>query len=212
MTGVPGLAPEDREDFERVLRQALDRGDIRSALGTDRTGRAATRLRIRARSAAEEIATAAEEEYRAYRAAREAAGGRSPVPRSGRAAAHGTAGLLLAVLTPLVSATASAVLLLIGFGLRLAAPAAEFGSSVITAGWTLALLAVLTSGLSVGVLVRSGLRGRTEPAAPQEPAGAPGASDRARERWRQALLERGVLPWLRRELAVQSRELPNSRR
>ena len=209
MTGGSGLSPQDRHDFESVLRQALDRADIRSALTGEGAGRAVTRLQIRARSAAEEIAAAAaEDEYRAYRAARDTAGVESRTPRAGRPGGDGTGRLLLTVLTPLVSAGAAAVLLLIGYGLQVAAPAAEFGSSVSKAGWTLALLAVLASGLSLWVLVSSGLRRR------EEPAGTPGpaAVDRARERWRKALLERGVLPWLHGQLSAQSRELPNSRR
>ncbi|MEU0414469.1 hypothetical protein ABZ307_42800 [Streptomyces griseorubiginosus] len=208
MTGGSGLSPQDRDDFESVLRQALDRADIRSALAGEGAGRAVTRLQIRARSAAEEIAAAAEDEYRAYRAARDTAGVESRTPRAGRPGGDGTGWLLLTVLTPLVSAGAAAVLLLIGYGLQVAVPAAEFGSSVSRAGWTLALLAVLASGVSLCVLVSSGLRRREEPTGTPVPA----AVDRARERWRKALLERGVLPWLHGQLSGQSRELPNSRR
>ncbi|MEU0027097.1 hypothetical protein [Streptomyces sp. NPDC006335] len=227
--GTFGQHPEDRADFERALRLALDHDDIRPALRRDRTGRTATRLEVHARSAAEEIAAAADDEYRAYLAAREAAGdpgARSPggARGAGSATADGTVRAAVAVLAPLVSAAAAAVLLLIGYGLRLAAPDVDPGASVATAGWTLAVLAVLTGGFSLWALASSALR-RTSRA---------NRAERARERWRHALLERGVLPYLRNrllesegrgalsraaagdggegELAGQFRELPNSRR
>jgi hypothetical protein len=115
-----------------------------------------------------------------------------------------------------------------GYGLRLAAPDVDPGASVATAGWTLAVLAVLTGGFSLWAPVSSALRR----------ASRTNRGERARDRWRHALLERGVLPYLRHrllesegrgtparaaartptgdavggELARQFRELPNSRR
>ncbi|MEU1306868.1 hypothetical protein ABZ443_45260, partial [Streptomyces shenzhenensis] len=66
MSGVPGLGPGDRADFEQVLRAALETAEIRSALGADPTGGAAARLRAWALAADPEIAAAAPDEYRAY--------------------------------------------------------------------------------------------------------------------------------------------------
>nr|WP_239157615.1 hypothetical protein [Streptomyces sp. SID13726] len=162
---------------------ALDDSGIRSALRADPTGSAEGRLRMRARSAAEEIAAAAGDEYRAYLAAERAVG------RPGSGATEATGWLLVVVLAPLVAAVAATVLLLLGYVLRLTAPAVEFGGPVITAGWTLASVAAVTGGLSVWVLLRTALGQRGERSVA-----------RARERWRRALLERGVLPYLRGQL------------
>ncbi|GAB2972032.1 hypothetical protein GCM10023080_040040 [Streptomyces pseudoechinosporeus] len=48
MAHPSGLRPQDRADFEAVLHLALNTPDILSALRADPTGRAATRLRLRA--------------------------------------------------------------------------------------------------------------------------------------------------------------------
>jgi hypothetical protein len=60
------LRPEDRPDFEAVLRRALTTTDIRETLDADPSGRAAARLRRLVLANADEIAAAAHEEYGAY--------------------------------------------------------------------------------------------------------------------------------------------------
>lgn len=172
-------------EFERLLQCALDVADIRSALRADPTGRAARRLRDQALDATEEIAAAAGDEYRDYLAAREA-----------RAADEGGLWPVLAVLTPLVAAVAAALLLLIGYGFRLADAAPRFAASVTTAGWALALTAVVTVSVGLWALVRTALRQRDGTSDAQGPDGGTDV-ERARERWRGALLERGLLPYLR---------------
>ncbi|MFF7883554.1 hypothetical protein ACH40F_22065 [Streptomyces sp. NPDC020794] len=187
-------------EFERVLQCALDVVDIRSALRRDPTGRAARRLRDLALEATEEIASAAADEYRDYLAARET--------RDAREAAEGGLWPVLAVLTPAVAAVAAAVLLLIGYGARLVEVAAGFATSVVTAGWVLALTAALTACVGLWALLRTALRqreGQREGTSDgrREPAGGTDV-DRARERWRQALLERGLLPYLRSHLVADA--------
>ncbi|WP_411147465.1 hypothetical protein [Streptomyces sp. A30] len=66
MAGRSGLRPQDRADFEAVLHLALNTPDILGALRADPTGRAATRLRLRALADADEITAAAYGEYRTY--------------------------------------------------------------------------------------------------------------------------------------------------
>ncbi|MFE2964906.1 hypothetical protein ACFXKC_14780 [Streptomyces sp. NPDC059340] len=187
-------------EFERVLQCALDVVDIRSALRRDPTGRAARRLRDLALEATEEIASAAADEYRDYLAARET--------RDAREAAEGGLWPVLAVLTPVVAAVAAAVLLLIGYGARLVEVATGFATSVVTAGWVLALTAALTACIGLWALLRTALRqreGQREGTSDGrgEPAGGTDV-DRAKERWRQALLERGLLPYLRSHLVADA--------
>ncbi|MFD3373031.1 MULTISPECIES: hypothetical protein [unclassified Streptomyces] len=216
MAGPPRLRPEDRADFEDVLRQALSTTDIRTALLADPTSAAATRLRAQALRAVDEITAAAGDEYREYLAARtvvergrqsRAAGERGRQSRTtveyDRQPQPADAGALLpalAVLTPPIAATAAAVLLVLGYSLRLAGVQGPMGGSLVTAGWVFALIAAastlagLTALLCTASRTRPGLGDRT------------GASARnlhhARARWQRALLERGALPYLRRQLAA----------
>jgi hypothetical protein len=156
VSDVSSPSARDRADFERVLRRALDTPDIRSALHADPTGRAAKRLRAWALEAAGEIGAAADEEYRAYREARDRR------PRGRLPAVDGTLGPLLLVLTPLVSTLSAAVLLVVGYSLRLAAVSADFSASAVIAGWVLAVIAAVTAIAGLGVLLRAALRGGDE--------------------------------------------------
>ncbi|MFJ8494486.1 hypothetical protein ACIRBZ_40015 [Streptomyces sp. NPDC094038] len=187
MSGTPGLRPEDRADFEDAVRLALATADVRSALRTDPSGRAAGLLRAWALAAQDEISAVAAEEYRVYLAARSVPYGR---PGTG----DGTVGPMLAVLTPLISAGAGTVLLLVGYGLRLTGAATEFAASVVRAGWVLAAAAAVTGAAGAGALLWAAARGGGRS------AGQGLDPLQARERWRQVLLERGVLPYLRRRL------------
>lgn len=185
VSDVSSPSARDRADFERVLRRALDTPDIRSALHADPTGRAAKRLREWALEAADEIGAAADEEYRAYREARDRR------PRGRFPVVDGTVAPLLLVLTPLVATLSAAVLLLVGYALRLA-------SVAVIAGWVLAGIAAVTALTGLGVLLRAALRGGD--GTPEERPGTTPDVQRARDRWQQALLERGVLPYLRHRL------------
>ncbi|WP_327397874.1 hypothetical protein [Streptomyces phaeochromogenes] len=226
MAGPPRLHPEDRADFEDVLRRALSTTDIRTALLADPTSAAATRLRAQALRAVDEITAAAGDEYREYLAARTVVerGRRSRTgeehgwpstttvergQQSGTTAEHGRQpqpadpGALLpalAALTPPIAGTAAAVLLVLGYSLRLADAQGSMGGSLVTAGWVFATIAVASALAGLTALLCTALRAR------------PGHGDRtgasarnlhhARARWQRALLERGMLPYLRRQLAA----------
>ncbi|WP_230197042.1 hypothetical protein [Streptomyces coriariae] len=203
MIGGPALRPQDRVDFETVLDMALALTDVRAGLRDDLDRNSTTRLRAQALGAAEEIAAAAGAEYRAYCAVRTAVGRRASAPDGRFPAPDGAVWPVLAVLVPAVSAVAAAALLLIGYGLRLVGQGEGFAASVVTAGWMLALVAAVTTAAGLWALLLTALRGRDEPgtASPGARGSANGADvERARERWREALLERGVLPYLRLHL------------
>ncbi|MFI6273608.1 hypothetical protein [Streptomyces sp. NPDC050988] len=216
MAGPTHLRPEDRADFEDVLRRALSTTDIRTALLADPTSAAATRLRAQALRAVDEITAAASDEYREYLAARTVME-RGPQSRTtedrgrqsgttveqGRQPQPADPGALLpalATLTPPIAATAAAVLLVLGYSLRLADAQGPMGGSLVTAGWVFALIAAastlagLTALLCTALRTRSGHGDRTSASARN--------LHHARARWQRALLERGVLPYLRRQLAA----------
>ena len=197
-----GLRPEDRADFEAVLRRALDTPDVRDALGADPSGLAVRRLRVRVSADADAIVAAARGEYRAYlsalasaaRAGRaewedEAAGDTDG--RAGRRTADAALLPLVAVLTPALGASSAAGVLVLGYLLRLTGVRGTLPGSLVSAGWTLSLFAATSALLAFAALCRTALRGRGDPA-------GPGGPEQARLAWQQALLHRGMLPHLRR--------------
>ncbi|QFQ95507.1 hypothetical protein F9278_04130 [Streptomyces phaeolivaceus] len=209
-----GLRPEDRADFEAVLRLALDAPDIRDALRADANGLAVRRLRVRAAADADTIVAAAHVEYAAYLAALTTAAGaartggdsadarhtggaweaRAVEDSEGRAWRRATDAELLplvAVLTPSLAASSAAVVLVLGHLLRLTGVRGTLPGSLVAAGWTLTLFAAVSVLLAFAALFRTALRGPGDPA-------CPGGPEQARLAWQEALLHRGMLPHLRR--------------
>ncbi|MER5215309.1 hypothetical protein ABT063_33370 [Streptomyces sp. NPDC002838] len=186
MADPSGLRPQDRADFEAVLQLALNTPDILGALRADPTGRAATRLR--ALADADEITAAAYGEYRTYLTC-PTASAEETTPR------RPAAGLVtaLAVLTPPVAASSAAVLLLLGYLLQLTDVRGTLPGSLIAAGWILTLIAALSALIALTTLLGTAIRGR---GASTHPA----RLEQARLDWQQALLERGILPHLRRSI------------
>lgn len=191
MSDPVGLRPEERADFEAVLHLALSTPDIRSALRADPTGGAAARLRVRALADADEITTAAHREYQAYltclflnASAEETEDGAEDGAEDGSLPA-------LAVLTPLVAGPSAAVLLLLGYALQLADAQGTLPASLVTAGWVLGTVAGLSALVGLVALLGSAVLGRG-------PSAHSARLEQARLDWQRALLERGLLPRLRR--------------
>ena len=217
MAGPTPLRPEDRADFEDVLRRALSTTDIRTALLADPTSATATRLRAQALRAVDEITAAASDEYREYLAARtvmargrqsRTAAGERGRP-SGTTVEHGRQsqpadpGALLpalAALTPPIAGTAAAVLLVLGYSLRLADGQGPMGGSLVTAGWVFATIAAASALAGLTALLCTALR--TRPGHGDRTGASARNLHHARARWQRALLERGMLPYLRRQLAA----------
>ncbi|MFI1334279.1 hypothetical protein ACH4U7_30070 [Streptomyces sp. NPDC020845] len=108
---------------------------------------------------------------------------------------------VLSVLAPVLAGTAAVIFLLAGYLLHLLNPTPSIAQPMVTAGWLFA--ALTAAGLliaAVGLLLtamRNGtgaIRGSARSAQREE-------VDRTREAWRLALLERGVVPFLRDALA-----------
>ncbi|MGW0737178.1 hypothetical protein [Streptomyces sp. NPDC002851] len=205
------LRPEDRGDFELVLHLALDAADIRDLLPPEPSAPTLAQVRSRALAAADEITAAAQSEYRAYLRARAATAAqpassepltRPPTTWGAWCGPRPGVALLpaLAVLAPLISAAAAAILLLLGYALRLTGAEADLAAPLITAGWISAALAAAGAVIGVTALLLSAQRRRTTDSTTRIRLYTADA-EQAREAWRQALLERGMLPYLRTALA-----------
>ncbi|MCF6522154.1 hypothetical protein [Streptomyces sp. JJ36] len=114
------------------------------------------------------------------------------------------AGLLaiVSVLAPLLAGTAAVIFLLVGYALHVLSPEPALAEGMRNAGWAFTALAAATALLGMGgvllTAVRNGSRGAVAP-----PGGSALAEEvaQARAAWREALLERGILPFLREALA-----------
>ncbi|MFE7118068.1 hypothetical protein ACFU99_21890 [Streptomyces sp. NPDC057654] len=206
------LKAEDRPDFEQVLDQALDSSRIRQALRHTEEDIDAERLRARALRARFSIAATAIGEYRYYVHLRTSSG----QPAGSDSVGRGLLGAL-AVLTPALGGVAAVVFLLLGYGLHAVNARYPLADGLVTAGWVSAAVAALAAVLGLtGVLV-SAMRNRaadyavrpSDPSSDHPSDAAPRAGHataldpavtEARDAWRQALLERGVVPYLLRQL------------
>jgi hypothetical protein len=118
----------------------------------------------------------------------------------GKAAESSGAGLaaVLSVLAPVLAGTAAAIFLLVGYVLQLLSPDEPVAEQMISVGWIFSALAVLGVVVAMGGLLLTALRnsGRSIRAAATVEQQSEEVAQ-AREAWRQALLERGVIPFLR---------------
>ncbi|MET9370775.1 hypothetical protein [Streptomyces griseoflavus] len=220
MNSVPQhLLNEDRQEYERILDEALRSAPHNPELAAVGQRLNSEQLRTMALSATALITAAAATEYQHYVKVREELR-RPPAPSapavhdsgsaepgtgaSGLAATMGevaeTAGAgavaVVAVLAPVLAGTAAAIFLLVGYILRMLDPEAAFARTMLTTGWVFgAVTAVAILVAAVGLLLTA-LRNK-----PSALGGAYRALDeevtRARDVWRDALLERGIVPFLR---------------
>ncbi|NJP53137.1 hypothetical protein HCJ93_24480 [Streptomyces sp. SBST2-5] len=222
MNSVPQhLLSEDRQEFERVLDEALRSAPHRPELAAVGQRLNTEQLRTMALGASAIITAAAAAEYQHYVKVREELRRPSADPsvrESGPASAEqSAAGLtatmgevaeaagagvvaLLAVLAPVLAGTAAGIFLLVGYVLRMLDPEAAFARTMLTTGWVFgAVTAVAILVAAIGLLLTAL---RNKPSALGGPY--PEADDelaRAREAWHEALLERGIVPFLRDALA-----------
>ncbi|MEU6349348.1 hypothetical protein ABZ896_08480 [Streptomyces sp. NPDC047072] len=223
MNSVPQhLHTEDRQEYERILDEALRSAPQRPDLAAVGQRLNAEQLRTMALNATAIITAAAATEYQHYVKVREEQ--RRPAPSTlspvhepgpaesgtsamGLAATMGevteTAGAgavaVAAVLTPVLAGIAAAIFLLVGYLLKMLNPDATLAKAMITFGWVFgALTAAAILVAAVGLLLTA-LRNRPSP---DKEYGEPhGEVAQARDAWREALLERGILPFLREALA-----------
>ncbi|MGW0756056.1 hypothetical protein ACWD1Y_06125 [Streptomyces sp. NPDC002814] len=224
MNSVPQhLLSEDRPEYERILDEALRSAPHRPELTAVGQRLNPEQLRTMALNASALITAAAATEYQHYVKVREEL--RQPAPSTpssvresgstepaantvGLAATMGevaeTAGAgavaVVAVLAPVLAGTAAAIFLLVGYILKMLDPVPKFAQTMLNTGWVFgAVTAIAILVAAVGLLITA-LRNR--PSLDTGPYGKLGGEvARAREAWREALLERGILPFLREALA-----------
>ncbi|GGQ63122.1 hypothetical protein [Streptomyces flaveolus] len=222
MNSVPQhLSNEDRQEYERVLDEALRSAPHRPEMAAVGQRLNAEQLRTMALNATALITAAATTEYQHYVKVREEL--RHPAPTASSSArdsgsdepSTGAVGLaatvgeaaeagagavaVVAVLAPVLAGTAAAIFLLVGYILRMLDPGQAFAQTMLTTGWVfggVAAVAILVAG--VGLLLTALRNG------PSAESGRYGELDgevaRARQAWHDALLERGILPFLREAL------------
>ncbi|MFI6156866.1 hypothetical protein ACIBCA_29760 [Kitasatospora sp. NPDC051170] len=205
------LPQQDRADFETELGRALAGPQVRAALregGDD--GHGVERLRRSARENAEFVLAAAAPEYERYATLRADADAvsRLPVDAPGGGRVSGLWGVV-GVIVPVIAGAAAVIFLLVGYAMGLAEDLEVLGGALVAAGWIAAAVAAV--GLLVGGLglLNTASRARADEAgeAAEETGGA-GELVRARDEWRLALAERGLLPYL----VAQAGSLPDRRR
>ncbi|WP_149823409.1 hypothetical protein [Streptomyces tailanensis] len=222
MNSVPQhLLSEDRQEYERILGEALRSAPHRPEFAAGLQRLNPEQLRTMALSATAIITAAAATEYEYYVKVRDelrnpslsvppahegsAAGSAEPDGTGvGLAAATGEvgetagagAGAIAAVLAPVLAGTAAGLFLLVGYIMKMIDPDRAIAQTLLTTGWvfgavTAAAILVAAVGLLLTAL-RNGsttVDGGAHSELSEEMA-------RAREAWREALLERGILPFL----------------
>ncbi|MGX1882411.1 hypothetical protein [Streptomyces sp. NPDC055287] len=209
-SSAPHLLAEDRPEFERVLDEALRTAHDRPELASVGLRLNTAQLRTAAMNASALIATAAAAEYDHYVKVREdvrtppaTAARTGSVLSMGEATETVGAGVVavVAVLTPVLAGTAAAIFLVIGYLLTMLTPEPAFARTLMTAGWLFAALAAAGILVAAVGLLLTALRNGSS----GFPDGRGGERtqevERAAEAWRHALLERGVVPFLRDALA-----------
>ncbi|MDJ1131721.1 hypothetical protein [Streptomyces iconiensis] len=119
---------------------------------------------------------------------------------------------MVSVLAPVLAGTAAVIFLLLGYALHLLSPEPAVAGPIRSVGWVFAALAaagvlVAMAGLLLAALRNGSSSVRAQGDARGAKAGDPGAGGLAEEvalartAWREALMERGIVPFLREALA-----------
>lgn len=224
MNSVPQhLLSEDRQDYERILDEALRSAPNRPDLAAVGQRLNPEQLRTMALDATALITAAAATEYHHYVKIREelrrpaapvrpAHDGTEDVLEQemdalglaasvGEATASAGPGAVATVLAPFLAGAAAAIFLLVGYTLKVVDPDQAFARTLLTTGWIFGAVTAATILIAAVGLLLTALRNGTSDgdAGVQEELMAQIAQ--AREAWHEALLERGILPFLRDALA-----------
>lgn len=115
---------------------------------------------------------------------------------------------VVSVLLPVLAGTAAVIFLLLGYALHLMSPEPAMAGPIRSAGWVFAALAAAGALLAMTALLRAALRNGASSVRADGGRGPDPGDSRlseevalARAAWREALLERGIVPFLRTALA-----------
>ncbi|MEU9194266.1 hypothetical protein [Streptomyces hundungensis] len=220
------LLREDRPEFEWLLDEVLGVSHARPELAGAGPRLSPQQLRTLAIAAEPRITASAAVEYAHYVDARTRARGEvrammspSPAPSqmpraaaAARTASGAGCGAVVGVVAPVLLGAAAVLFLLVGYVLKLVDSGSTVATTVVTAGWWWGALAATTIVLDVLGLLCSALHSspktraarRQDQGGGEPEGGAPAQSPdvaAAREAWRRAVTERGILPFLREALA-----------
>lgn len=171
------LRDQDRPYVEAALDRALATMPPPATLTTEQ-------VRTMALGALPAITSTAATEYAEYISARDADRASAPSMAASETKEHTGLPAILAVLVPVMSGATAVIFLLVGYGLRLANTRRGITHPLTTAGWLfLAITALAVLAGAVGLL-----RATLQEAVPSVAA--------ARTAWQEALLERGIEPFL----------------
>ncbi|MEV6502187.1 hypothetical protein [Streptomyces prunicolor] len=221
---------EDRQEYERILDEALRSARQRPELAAVGKRLNPEQLRTMALNATAPITAAAAPEYQYYVKVREelrqpasstpssvhetgstepgGVGAMGLATPLGEAAEGAGAVAVAAVLTPVLAGTATAICLLVGFVLKVLVPKSVFAHLLITAGWVFGAMTAAAILVAAAGLLLTALRNRPSPDTGPY-GGSGGEVARAREAWHDALLERGILPFLQDTLATPGTAVRN---
>ncbi|GAA3806266.1 hypothetical protein ACFS5L_30075 [Streptomyces phyllanthi] len=225
MNSVPQhLLSEDRQDYERILGEALRSAPHHPELAAVGQRLNPEQLRTMALNATALITAAAATEYQHYVKVREELRHPAPSTPSSREGTSGSAepggaavglattmgevtetagagaGAVAAVLAPVLAGTAAVLFLLVGYVLQILDPEPGIAQTLTTTGWVFGVVtaaAILVA--AVGLLLAALRNGATSLAADARSELNEEVA-RAREVWREALLERGIMPFFREAL------------
>lgn len=208
MNSAPHLLNEDRADYERVLAEALRTAHEDRDPATVTARLTSEQLRATALNATALITAAAAAEYdryvklRAESRSATAAGVLAPAVGAGEAGAGVAA--VAAVLAPLLAGTAAAILLIVGYLLKMLSPPPPFADTLLSTGWVFGALTAAAILVAAVALLLTALRNDASHVADGGgPDRVPEEVALARDAWCEALLHRGMLPFLRAALAEQ---------
>ncbi|MDX2527804.1 hypothetical protein [Streptomyces europaeiscabiei] len=228
MNSVPQhLLSEDRQEYERILGEALRSAPHRPEFAAGLQRLNPEQLRTMALNATAIITAAAATEYQYYVKIRSEF--RSPSPAtapahegtaSGSSEPDGTAvglaatvgevteaagagaGAIAAVLAPVLAGTAAVLFLLVGYVMKVLDPERAIAETLLTTGWVFgAVTAAAILVAAVGLLLTALRNNATALLDDGVRSELNEEVTRAREAWRETLLERGILPFLRDALA-----------
>ncbi|MFJ9039823.1 hypothetical protein ACIRF8_24905 [Streptomyces sp. NPDC102406] len=222
MNSAPHLLNEDRPEFERILDEALRTAPNRPDLAAVGQRLNREQLRTMALNAAALISTAAATEYEHYTKVRDELrtaprsarplreGGTSGTAESGGSSlgfaatvgevaettGPGVAAVAV-VLAPVLAGTAAAIFLLVGCILKMLNPPPDFADTLLSVGWVFGALTAAGILVAAVCLLLTALRNGSTSLQAGADSEANEEVTRAREAWGKALLERGIVPFLR---------------
>ncbi|MGH4029282.1 hypothetical protein ACQB60_10150 [Actinomycetota bacterium Odt1-20B] len=115
---------------------------------------------------------------------------------------------VMLVLAPVLAGCAAVLFFLVGLLLMLLKPTPAIADHLVGAGWVFTALTGASILVAVAGLLMSALRNGSTSLQTSADGRANEAVDRAREAWETALLERGIMPFLRHALADPSYDSP----